>query len=129
MLEFVLMENPMSAIKMKELIDVAFHQITSVATSLIPFLESDDANRALMGSNMQRQAVPSIRPSAPLVSTGMEEKAAFDSGRLIIAEADGIIKEVDANHIIIESSSGKNILIIFINSGDLIILPVFRKPH
>ena len=90
-----------------ELIDVASNQITSVATSLIPFLESDDANRALMGSNMQRQAVPSIRPSAPFVSTGMEEKAAFDSGRLIIAEADGIIKEVDANHIIIESSSGK----------------------
>ena len=84
-----------------ELIDVASNQITSVATSLIPFLESDDANRALMGSNMQRQAVPSIRPSAPLVSTGMEEKAAFDSGRLIISEADGIIKEFDANHIII----------------------------
>ena len=90
-----------------ELIDVAPNQITSVATSLIPFLESDDANRALMGSNMQRQAVPSIKPSAPIVSTGMEEKAAFDSGRLIIAEADGIIKEVDANHIIIETSLGK----------------------
>lgn len=90
-----------------ELIDVASNQITSVATSLIPFLESDDANRALMGSNMQRQAVPSIKPSAPLVSTGMEEKAAFDSGRLIIAEADGIIKEVDASRIIVESSSGK----------------------
>jgi len=86
-----------------EFIDVAPHQSISVATSLIPFLEHDDANRALMGSNMQRQAVPLIKPEAPLVSTGMEEKVALDSGRLIVAEEDGAVTEVDAKHITIKS--------------------------
>ncbi|MCL5004397.1 MAG: DNA-directed RNA polymerase subunit beta, partial [Patescibacteria group bacterium] len=90
-----------------EFIDVAANQMTSVATALIPFLEHDDANRALMGSNMQRQAVPSIRPSAPLVSTGMEEKAAVDSGRAIISKTDGEVVEVDANRIVVEDSAGK----------------------
>lgn len=90
-----------------EFIDVAPNQITSVAASLIPFLEHDDANRALMGSNMQRQAVPSIKPQAPLVGTGMEEKAAFDSGRLVVAEADGEVLSVDARKIIIEGKEKK----------------------
>ena len=82
-----------------DLIDVAPHQFASVATSLIPFLRHDDANRALMGSNMQRQAVIPLKAEAPIVSTGMEEKAALDSGYLIIAESAGEIIEVDATHI------------------------------
>lgn len=90
-----------------EFIDAAPNQITSVAASLIPFLEHDDANRALMGSNMQRQAVPPINPQAPLVGTGMEEKAAFDSGRLIIAEEDGEVTSVDAKQIIIDGKEKK----------------------
>ena len=90
-----------------EFIDAAPNQITSIAASLIPFLEHDDANRALMGSNMQRQAVPSIKPQAPLVGTGMEEKIAFDSGRLVIAEADGEVLSVDARQIMVEGKEKK----------------------
>jgi DNA-directed RNA polymerase subunit beta len=82
-----------------EYIDVAPHQLVSIATSLIPFLKHDDANRALMGSNMQRQAVMLVRPEAPYVSTGVEEKVARDSGYLVVAEDDGEVLEVDANHI------------------------------
>jgi len=93
-----------------EFMDSSPDQVVSVATALIPFLERDDANRALMGSNMQRQAVPSIKPEAPLVSTGVEEKAAFDSGRLIVAEADGEIIEVDSQKIVLQESSGKKII-------------------
>ncbi|MBI3638172.1 DNA-directed RNA polymerase subunit beta, partial [Candidatus Wolfebacteria bacterium] len=84
--------------------DSAHNQVISVATSLIPFLEHDDANRALMGSNMQRQAVVSIKPQAPLVSTGIEEKAAFDSGRLLISESDGIVTDIDSNHIVVKDA-------------------------
>ncbi len=90
-----------------EFIDAAANQVVGVATSLIPFLEHDDANRALMGANMQRQAVPPIKPHAPLVSTGMEEKAAFDSGGLIISEADGEVVEVDSRSIVVEEAKGK----------------------
>jgi DNA-directed RNA polymerase subunit beta len=89
-----------------DLIDVAPHQLVSIATSLIPFLEHDDANRALMGSNMQRQAVVSIKPSAPYVSTGMEEKAAHDSGHLIIAHEPAEVIKVDAKQIILKTKSG-----------------------
>ncbi len=80
-------------------IDVSSKQFISVATSLIPFLNHDDASRALMGSNMQRQAVPLLRPEAPLVGTGTERNVARDSGQVILAEANGIVKEVDASHI------------------------------
>ncbi len=90
-----------------EFIDIAPFQILSVATSLIPFVEHDDANRALMGSNMQRQAVPCLKPEAPLVGTGMEEKAAYYSGNLLIAPEDGEILEVDANHIRIKTKKNK----------------------
>jgi DNA-directed RNA polymerase subunit beta len=79
--------------------DVAPNQIVSIAASLIPFLEHDDANRALMGSNMQRQAVPLLRPEAPIVGTGLEERVAKDSRALIIAENDGVVDFVDANEI------------------------------
>ncbi len=82
--------------------DVAPNQIVGVSASLIPFLENDDANRALMGSNMQRQAVPLIRPQAPIVGTGLEGKVALDSRMLINAEGEGVVKFVDANKIVIE---------------------------
>jgi DNA-directed RNA polymerase subunit beta len=79
--------------------DVAPNQIVSIAASLIPFLEHDDANRALMGSNMQRQAVPLLRPQAPIVGTGLEGKIAKDSRNLIVAESDGIVDYVDGTEI------------------------------
>ncbi|NQY08302.1 MAG: DNA-directed RNA polymerase subunit beta [Flavobacteriales bacterium] len=82
-----------------DLMDVAPNQITSIAASLIPFLENDDANRALMGSNMQRQATPLLKPQAPVVGTGLEAKVAEDSRVLINAEGDGVIEYVDANEI------------------------------
>jgi len=83
------------------LMDVAPNQIASIAASLIPFLEHDDANRALMGSNMQRQAVPLLRPEAPIVGTGLEGAVARDSRVLINAEGDGVVEYVDANEITI----------------------------
>ncbi len=85
-----------------QFMDVAPNQIVGVSASLIPFLEHDDANRALMGSNMQRQAVPLLRPQAPVVGTGLEKKVAQDSRNLINAERDGVVEYVDANQIIIK---------------------------
>ncbi|NOX36107.1 MAG: DNA-directed RNA polymerase subunit beta [Calditrichaeota bacterium] len=82
-------------------IDVASNQILSASASLIPFVEHDDANRALMGSNMQRQAVPLIRTEAPIVGTGMEAKIARDSGALLISDVDGVVEKVDAERIVI----------------------------
>ena len=82
-------------------------QIISVATSLIPFLEHDDANRALMGSNMQRQAVPLLRPERPLVGTGLEAQAARDSGMVIVSRVDGEVTYVDANRIRVRNESGR----------------------
>ena len=84
-----------------EFMDVAPNQIVGVSASMIPFLENDDANRALMGSNMQRQAVPLIRPSSPVVGTGLEGKVARDSRMLINAEGDGVVEYVDATEIVI----------------------------
>ncbi|HVQ87062.1 MAG TPA: DNA-directed RNA polymerase subunit beta [Actinomycetes bacterium] len=89
-----------------DFMDVSPRQIWSVATALIPFLEHDDANRALMGSNMQRQAVPLLRPEAPLVGTGMEFRAAFDAGDIVRAEAAGVVDEVSADHITIQQDDG-----------------------
>jgi DNA-directed RNA polymerase subunit beta len=83
--------------------DVSTKQIISIATTLIPFLENDDANRALMGANMQRQAVPLLRPDAPLVGTGMEAVIAADSGATLKAKKDGVVKFVDAAKIVVES--------------------------
>ena len=83
--------------------DVSPKQLVSVAASLIPFLENDDANRALMGSNMQRQAVPLLRPQAPLVGTGMERIVARDSGVTVMAKRDGVVENVDASRIIIRT--------------------------
>ena len=92
-----------------DFVDVSPNQFISVATSLIPFLQNDDASRALMGSNMQRQAVPLIRAEAPLVGTGVEEIIARDSGQIILARANGVIKEVDSLHIkVLYDIDGKN---------------------
>ncbi len=88
--------------------DVSPQQAVSIATSLVPFLEHDDANRAMMGSNMQRQAVPSVRASAPLVSTGIETRAARDSGRVIVAEEKGIVERVDGKVIVVKDKRGKH---------------------
>ncbi|PIP29845.1 DNA-directed RNA polymerase subunit beta [Candidatus Jorgensenbacteria bacterium CG10_big_fil_rev_8_21_14_0_10_54_38] len=89
-----------------EFVDVSPNQLVSVATSLIPFLEHDDANRALMGSNMQRQAVPVVRASAPLVGTGQEVQAALDSKQLLMAGEDGVVTEVDARMIVVKGARG-----------------------
>ena len=78
--------------------DVSPKQIVSVATALIPFLEHDDANRALMGANMQRQAVPLLRAEAPYIGTGVEARAARDAGDMILAEDDGTVVDVDRRH-------------------------------
>ncbi|MBI4729293.1 MAG: DNA-directed RNA polymerase subunit beta [Acidobacteria bacterium] len=86
--------------------DVAPHQIVSVATSLIPFLEHDDANRALMGSNMQRQAVPLVRTDAPLIGTGVEFRSAVDAGDVVLAERPGVVEEVDAGRIVVRGDDG-----------------------
>jgi DNA-directed RNA polymerase subunit beta len=102
--------------------DVATNQPFSIATSLIPFLENDDANRALMGSNMQKQATPCVIAEAPIVSTGMEEKAARDTGRLIFAEEEGEITVVDAKRIVVKNSKGKekeHRLITFSRTNDM----------
>ncbi len=85
-----------------ELMDVSPKQLVSVAASLIPFLENDDANRALMGSNMQRQAVPLLRADAPLVGTGMERIVAHDSGVAVVARHDGMVESVDAGRIVVK---------------------------
>ncbi|TMF39780.1 MAG: DNA-directed RNA polymerase subunit beta [Chloroflexi bacterium] len=89
-----------------EYMDVSPKQVVSVATALIPFLEHDDANRALMGSNMQRQAVPLLEPESPIVGTGMEERAARDSGQVLVANRAGVVTSVTAERIRIETDSG-----------------------
>ena len=93
--------------KQVDFIDVSSKQIISVATSLIPFLQNDDANRALMGSNMQRQSVPLVMPQAPLVGTGVERNVARDSGEEILAPDDGEITSVDASHVKIKTKKGE----------------------
>ena len=89
-----------------DLIDVSPEQIWSVATAMIPFLEHDDANRALMGSNMQRQAVPLLKTDAPLVGTGMERRAALDTGDVLLARNAGTVDFVDATRIVINTEDG-----------------------
>ncbi|MBT8202082.1 MAG: DNA-directed RNA polymerase subunit beta [Acidimicrobiia bacterium] len=91
--------------KQVDYMDVSPKQIVSVATALIPFLEHDDANRALMGSNMMRQAVPLLRAEAPLVGTGVEPRAAYDSGEMVVAEGAGEVVEITGDHIVVKESS------------------------
>ncbi|MBE3593250.1 MAG: DNA-directed RNA polymerase subunit beta [Thermoanaerobacter sp.] len=90
-----------------DFMDVSPKQIVSVATSMIPFLENDDANRALMGSNMQRQAVPLIKPEAPIIGTGIEYKAAVDSGVVVLAKNDGVVEKVAADKVVIRTKDGR----------------------
>ncbi len=91
-----------------DFIDVAPNQMVSISASLIPFLDHDDANRALMGTNMQRQSVPVIKTEMPLVMTGMENKVARDSGTITISEEDGVVEKVDAKRIVIKSNQGNS---------------------
>ena len=86
--------------------DVSPKQLVSIATALIPFLENDDTNRALMGSNMQRQAVPLLKPEAPMIATGVEHRIAYDSGALKLAKRDGFVKYVDSDRIVVEAEDG-----------------------
>jgi DNA-directed RNA polymerase subunit beta len=88
--------------------DVAPEQLVSISTALIPFLEHDDANRALMGSNMMRQAVPLLRRKAPLVGTGIERVVVRDSGTSIIARRDGVVEDVDASRIVIRCTGSQD---------------------
>jgi DNA-directed RNA polymerase subunit beta len=97
-------DYPLSSPEEIHMMDVAPNQIASIAASLIPFLEHDDANRALMGSNMMRQAVPLLKPQAPIVGTGLEETVVKDSRVLIVAEGEGIVEYVDAEEIVIRYS-------------------------
>ena len=91
-----------------DLMDVSPEQIWSVATAMIPFLEHDDANRALMGSNMQRQAVPLLKTDAPVVGTGMERRAALDTGDVLLARNAGTVAHVDAESIVVEHKDGQD---------------------
>ncbi|MBX7204474.1 MAG: DNA-directed RNA polymerase subunit beta [Bacteroidia bacterium] len=110
--------------------DVAPNQIVSIAASMIPFLEHDDANRALMGSNMQRQAVPLIRPQAPIVGTGLEGKVARDSRALIVAEGTGVVEFVDANEIRVKyEQTEKDLLVNFSGSVKSYPLTKFRRTN
>ena len=89
-----------------DFMDVSPKQLVSIATALIPFLENDDTNRALMGSNMQRQAVPLLKPEAPMIATGVEHRIAYDSGALKLAKRDGFVKYVDSDRIVVEAEDG-----------------------
>ena len=112
------------------LMDVAPNQIASIAASLIPFLEHDDANRALMGSNMQRQAVPLLQPESPIVGTGLEEQVAIDSRVLINAEGEGIVESVDANAIVIKyKRSEEDKLVSFNEDSKTYNLTKFQKTN
>ncbi len=90
-----------------EYMDVSPKQIVGVSASLIPFLENDDANRALMGSNMQRQAVPLLQPEAPIVGTGVENVAARDSGALVLSKHDGVVESIDASRVVVRTSGNR----------------------
>ena len=113
-----------------DLMDVAPNQIASIAASLIPFLENDDANRALMGSNMMRQAVPLINPEAPIIGTGMEKTMIQDSRILIVAESDGVVEYVDANEIVVRyTRSDVEKFISFDDDVKKYVLPKYKKTN
>ena len=106
-----------------QLMDVSPKQLVSIAAGLIPFLEHDDANRALMGSNMQRQAVPLLIPESPLVGTGLEGRAAYDSGAMVIAYNNGVVSHVDAHTIVIKREESKK------QATDFLDVPEFDTHH
>ena len=107
-------------------IDVSPKQLVSVAASLIPFLENDDANRALMGSNMMRQAVPLLKPESPLVGTGIESDVALDSGVTIVAKRDGVVDKIDGKRIVVKVTEETD----FTKSGvDIYNLQKFKRSN
>src|SRR5471030_1877209 len=110
-------------------VDVSPKQLVSVAASLIPFLENDDANRALMGSNMQRQAVPLIRGEAPLVGTGMERVTARDSGAVVLCRRDGIVDQVDSERIIVRVESDQSGVLSREVGSDIYLLTKFKRSN
>src|ERR1700678_1817394 len=110
-------------------IDVSPKQLVSVAASLIPFLENDDANRALMGSNMQRQAVPLIKGDAPLVGTGMERVTARDSGAVIVCRRDGIVDQVDSERVIVRVESDQSGVLSREVGSDIYLLTKFKRSN
>jgi DNA-directed RNA polymerase subunit beta len=125
-------EGDFPVVEPKELryMDVAPNQIVSVAASMIPFLEHDDANRALMGSNMQRQAVPLMRPEAPIVGTGLEGRIALDSRTLVLAEGTGVVDFVDARKIVVKyDRSDEQELVSFDNEFKTYTLIKFRRTN
>lgn len=123
-------EYPEISVKEVEYVDVAPNQLLGLSASLIPFLENDDANRALMGSNMQRQAVPLLRPEAPIVGTGMERHVARDSRVLIYAEFPGTVEYVDATQIRIRyERPPEEALISFEDEVVTYSLPKFRRTN
>ena len=105
-------ETSLVNVGMITLMDVSPKQVLSVAASLIPFLENNDANRALMGSNMMRQAVPTLIPQKPLVGTGLERQVARDSGSCVEARNAGVVDSVDGGRIVIKVSSGDSVVLI-----------------
>ncbi len=112
-----------------DFIDISTGQAFGVATGLIPFLENDDATRALMGANMQKQAVPCIKPQAPYVATGMEEWALRNSGRVIVAEKDGVVDYVDASKVVVKDKDNKKKtynLLSFLRSNDF--MAIHQRP-
>jgi DNA-directed RNA polymerase subunit beta len=112
-----------------QFMDVSPRQIVSVAASLIPFLEHDDANRALMGSNMQRQAVPLLRTESPVVGTGMERKAAYDAGAVVLATRPGVVKHVDSNKIVVAPQAKPKIDELGYYEDDVYTLTKFRRSN
>jgi DNA-directed RNA polymerase subunit beta len=121
---------PLSESETVHLMDVAPNQIASIAASLIPFLEHDDANRALMGSNMMRQAVPLINPEAPVVGTGLESRVATDSRVLLVAEGNGVVEYVDSNEILVRyTRTDKEQFVSFDPEVKRYILPKFKKTN
>jgi DNA-directed RNA polymerase subunit beta len=123
-------DYPFEEIEKVDLMDVAPNQIASIAASLIPFLEHDDANRALMGSNMMRQAVPLVRPEAPVVGTGLEAQVIRDSRILITAEGDGIVEYVDSEEIVVRyTRSDEEKFVSFDDDIRRYVLPKYRKTN
>ncbi len=123
-------DYPFEEIAKVDMMDVAPNQIASIAASLIPFLEHDDANRALMGSNMMRQAVPLVRPEAPIVGTGLEGQVIHDSRILVAAEGDGLVEYVDANEIVVRyTRTDEEMFVSFDDDIKRYILPKYKKTN
>jgi DNA-directed RNA polymerase subunit beta len=123
-------DYPFEEIAKIDLMDVAPNQIASIAASLIPFLEHDDANRALMGSNMMRQAVPLVRPEAPIVGTGLEAQVIHDSRILVAAEGDGVVEYVDADEIVVRySRTDEEKFVSFEDDIRRYVLPKYKKTN